>query len=306
MMVKRSIELRWHARAGQGAVTAAKMLAETVLRKGRYGQAFPEYGPERAGAPLKAYNRISHTPIRTHAQVLKPNVVIICDPTLLRSADVLAGIGDTTVFVVNSPHPPEKVVLELGLGPHTVHALDATRIAFVETGRRFPNMAMLGALVRATGIVGINALLLQVFEDLRGRTSFEALKANLRAMRRGYREVRSAVGAGAGRSLAPSAGPVLFGWKEMLPGSAIAEAGSASAYATGGWRTVRPELNQRCNNCLLCWFFCPDSAVLINEAKVVGFDLEHCKGCGICAEICPPRIKAIDLVPEHAAEERAS
>ncbi len=302
---KHLIEIRWHARAGQGAVTAAKIVAQTAMREGKYAQAFPEYGPERSGAPLKAYNRISEEPIRTHAQVRIPDIVIVSDPTLLRSEDIFAGVKADTVFLINSPRPAYKLALDIRSGPHPLYAVDATKIAFAEIGRHFPNMAMLGALVAATAIVGIDQLLLQVAENLGDKASFDAVQANLRAVRRGFHEAASAV-ANPADAPASHEAPAQPGWREMLPGSAIADAGNASDYVTGGWRTLRPRLNERCNDCLLCWFFCPDSAVVLNEGKVTGFDLNHCKGCGICAQVCPPRLKAIDMVPEGGDEERSS
>lgn len=273
--------------------------------EGKYGQAFPEYGPERSGAPLKAYNRISKTPIRTHAQVRTPDIVIVSDPTLLRSENIFAGVNDDTVFVINSPRPADELALDIRTGHHRLYAVDATKIAFDEIGKHFPNMAMLGALVSATAVVGVDHLLLQVARNLEGKSSFDAVQANLRAVRRGFYEVASALG-NPGDTPGSHETAALPGWKEMLPGAAIADAGNASGYATGGWRTMRPKLNDRCNDCLLCWFFCPDSAVRLDEGKVTGFDLTHCKGCGICAEVCPPRIKAIDMVQDGKDEGRPS
>lgn len=91
------------------------------------------------------------------------------------------------------------------------------------------------------------------------------------------------------------------GWKELPLGGLILDAGNAELYPTGGWRTFRPIIDlEKCTHCLLCWVFCPDSAVLVNDGKVVGFDLDHCKGCGICDEECPDKIKAITMVEEAA------
>src|ERR1700693_1211368 len=144
------VEVRWHARAGQGVVTAAKTLAETALREVKYGQAFPEYGPERSGAPIKAYNRISDLPIRIYSQVLEPDVVIVSDPTLLRSEQILAGAKDNTIVIVNSPDPPETVASRIGSGKLRVYVVNASQIAFEETKKHFPHPPLLGALIPAT------------------------------------------------------------------------------------------------------------------------------------------------------------
>lgn len=95
-----------------------------------------------------------------------------------------------------------------------------------------------------------------------------------------------------------------WGWKKHPAGAAVLEAGNAKYYKTGGWRTLRPVLEGRCNHCLQCWIFCPDSAVMVKDEKLVGFDLDHCKGCGICAESCA--LKAISMVDEQKAQEEGA
>jgi 2-oxoacid:acceptor oxidoreductase delta subunit (pyruvate/2-ketoisovalerate family) len=95
------------------------------------------------------------------------------------------------------------------------------------------------------------------------------------------------------------------GWKDLAIGGLIDEAGNAESYETGSWRTFRPVRDEeKCTNCLRCWIFCPDSAILVEDGKVVGIDLEHCKGCGICAAVCPPKIHAIEMVKESDIEDK--
>ncbi|HLB25229.1 MAG TPA: 2-oxoacid:acceptor oxidoreductase family protein, partial [Nitrospirota bacterium] len=109
------LEIRWHGRGGQGTVTAAKVLAEAVMAEGKNVQAFPEYGPERMGAPLRAYNRVSETPMTIHCQVTNPAVVAVVDPTLLDSVDVTEGATDDAVFVVNTPKAPAELRAKIKL-----------------------------------------------------------------------------------------------------------------------------------------------------------------------------------------------
>ncbi|PIE76823.1 hypothetical protein CSA17_00140 [bacterium DOLJORAL78_65_58] len=134
-MAGQMVEIRWHARGGQGAKTAAMFLAEAVLTKGMFGQGFPEYGPERRGAPMRGYTRISETPIRRHCMIEKPGIVIILDPTLMDSsaAGCSAGVDRETVFVVNTTESVEHTAGKLGVDATQVHTVDATGIA-LETG----------------------------------------------------------------------------------------------------------------------------------------------------------------------------
>ncbi len=185
------IEIRWHGRGGQGTVTAAKVLADACLSGGRQVQAFPEYGPERAGAPLRAYNRISGKALRMHCPVLNPNVVAVVDASLLDAINVAEGALDDAVFIVNTAKDPKEVRAKLKAKPsQKVFTVDATKIAVETIGRPMPNSSMLGALNKATAIVAMDVLL----EDVRGsfgkKFAQKIIDANLAAVKRGYEEVR--------------------------------------------------------------------------------------------------------------------
>jgi len=185
------IEIRWHGRGGQGTVTAAKILADACLSGGRYVQAFPEYGPERAGAPLRAYNRISSREIRMHCPVLHPHVVSIVDSTLLDGVNVTEGAVDDAIFVVNTSKDPKEIREKLGAKPtQRVFTVDATKIALDCIGRALPNAPMLGAVTRVTGIVSIESLLEDVRKSFGKKFSQKIIDGNLEAVRRGYAEVR--------------------------------------------------------------------------------------------------------------------
>jgi pyruvate ferredoxin oxidoreductase gamma subunit len=186
-----TIEIRWHGRGGQGTVTAAKVLADACLSGGRHVQAFPEYGPERAGAPLRAYNRISERQLRMHCPVLNPSVVAVVDASLLDAINVAEGATDDAVFVINTSKDPKEVRAKLKVKPsQKVYTVDATKIAIDTIGRPMPNSSMLGAVNKATNIVGMDVLL----EDVRGsfgkKFAQKIIDGNLAAVRRGYEEVK--------------------------------------------------------------------------------------------------------------------
>ncbi|HUI68478.1 MAG TPA: 2-oxoacid:acceptor oxidoreductase family protein [Nitrospirota bacterium] len=185
------IEIRWHGRGGQGTVTAAKVLADACLSGGRKVQAFPEYGPERAGAPLLAYNRISEKMLRMHCPVLNPDVVAVVDASLLDAINVAEGAKDDAVFIINTSKDPKEVRAKLKARPsQKVFTVDATKIAIETIGRPMPNSSMLGAVNRATGIVGMDVLLEDVKGSFGKKFAQKIIDGNLAAVKRGYEEVR--------------------------------------------------------------------------------------------------------------------
>lgn len=186
-----TIEIRWHGRGGQGTVTAAKVLADACLSGGRHVQAFPEYGPERAGAPLRAYNRISEKPLRMHCPVVNPKVVAVVDASLLDAINVSDGATDDAVFVVNTTKDPKEVRAKLKAKPsQKVFTVDATKIAIETIGRPMPNASMLGALNKATAIVSMDILLEDVKGSFGKKFAQKIIDANLEAVKRGYGEVK--------------------------------------------------------------------------------------------------------------------
>lgn len=186
-----TVEIRWHGRGGQGTVTAAKVLADTCLSGGRYVQAFPEYGPERAGAPLRAYNRISSKELRMHCPVLEPDIVAVADATLLDSINTAEGAKDNTIFIVNASKDPKEVREKLKAGQNQkVFSLDATKIAIECFGRALPNAPMLGAVCKITGLITLEHLLEDVRNSFGKKFSQKIIEGNLAATKRGYEEVR--------------------------------------------------------------------------------------------------------------------
>lgn len=189
--MKEMIEIRWHGRGGQGTVTAAKVLADACLSGGRHVQAFPEYGPERAGAPLRAYNRISSREIRMHCPVLHPHVVCIADATLLDGVNVKEGARDDTIFIVNTSKDPKEIREKLRVKPtQKVFTVDATKIALDCIGRALPNASMLGAVCKVTNLVSLETLLEDIKKSFGKKFSQRIIDGNLEATKRGYEEVK--------------------------------------------------------------------------------------------------------------------
>lgn len=188
------IEVRWHGRAQQGVVTAAKVLGEACLRSGKYVQAFPEFGPERMGAPVRAYNRVSDEPIRLHCQVSDPGYVLIADPTLIGTVNVTEGVPEDAVFIVNTQRSPEEMRKELGLAGRKakVFTVDASNISLDTIGRLMPNTPLLGALAKATGFITLDALIENFKENYSKKFSSKVIEGNVEAMKRGFSETKGA------------------------------------------------------------------------------------------------------------------
>ena len=176
------IEIRLHGRGGQGAVTAAAILARAAAEEGKYVQAFPSFGTERRGAPVAAFARISDQPIWVRCQIYNPDYVLVLDPTLLGPIDVTAGLKAGGMLILNSPRPPEEVDLKAG----SVATVDATGIALRVLGRPIPNTAMCGAFAAASKIVALDSIL-RAIEDI---LPPEIVEGNLETARLGFKSVR--------------------------------------------------------------------------------------------------------------------
>ena len=188
----RLTEIRWHGRAGQGIVTAGELLAEAALKDNMYFQAFPDYGPERMGAPIKSYTRISDEPIDVHYQILSPEVVVVVNANVIGVVDVTEGLAEDGIVIVNSPEPPERIRERLGLksSKARVFTVDATGIALDTLKRDIPATLMLGAIIRTTGLVGVENTVDLVREKLGAKLRGEVVEANVKALRRAYEEVK--------------------------------------------------------------------------------------------------------------------
>ena len=180
-------EVRWHGRGGQGTVTGAKSLGEAVQGVGKFVVAFPDYGPERRGAPLRAYNRFSDEAIKIHTPIQRPDVVIVVDPTLIGSGAIVAGAKPDTIYIVNTSKPAGAVKERLGAETQTVFTTPANSISRELFKRAIPNSAMMGAFAKTSDhIISIDHLIKEAGRVFSKMLPPDLVEKNLEAMRRGY------------------------------------------------------------------------------------------------------------------------
>ncbi|NVN92985.1 MAG: 2-oxoacid:acceptor oxidoreductase family protein [Desulfuromonadales bacterium] len=183
------IEVRWHGRGGQGTVTACKLFADACLNAGHYVQAFPEYGPERAGAPIRAYNRVSEKELRGHYPVIRPNIVVVVDATLLDSIDVTEGAPDDAAFIVNCCTDSRDIRSRiLARQSQRIITVDATRISIDAIGRPMPNAPLIGCISRVSGMLSLQTILDDMQTSFGKKFSQKIIDGNLEATRRGFEE----------------------------------------------------------------------------------------------------------------------
>ena len=186
------IEIRWHGRGGQGAKTASLLLADAAFNTGKYIQGFPEYGPERMGAPITAYNRISDTPITVHSNIYEPDYVVVVDDTLLESVDVTAGLKETGAIVINTTKSPEYLKSVLKGYQGKIYTIDARKISIETLGKYFPNTPMLASIVKVANILSDEDFL----KDMEGSFKHkfakkpEVIEGNMKALEMALKEVK--------------------------------------------------------------------------------------------------------------------
>lgn len=193
--MKNTVEIRWHGRGGQGAKTAALLLADVAFKTGQYVQGFPEYGPERMGAPITAFNRISRDEIRVHSNIYDPDYVVVVDETLLHSVDVTAGLKEDGAIIVNTPKKPEEIrPLLRGYGGRVV-TVDARSISESTLGRNFPNTPMLAATVAVTGILERDQFIHDMKASFRHKFAKkpEVIDGNMKALEMAFDAVEEAL-----------------------------------------------------------------------------------------------------------------
>ena len=185
------IEIRWHGRGGQGAKTASLLLADAAFNTGKYIQGFPEYGPERMGAPITAYNRISNNPITIHSNIYKPDFVVVVDDTLLESVDVTAGLKETGGIIINTTKADDEIKSLLKDYKGNIYTVDARKISVDALGRYFPNVPMLAGIVKISGVMTDEELI----KDMEGSFKHkfakkpEVIEGNMNALKTALQEV---------------------------------------------------------------------------------------------------------------------
>ena len=182
------LEIRWHGRGGQGAKTAALLLADVAFKTGQYVQGFPEYGPERMGAPITAYNRISKDVIRVHSNIYTPDLVVVVDETLLHSVDVTAGLREDGAIIINTSMSKEEVLPFLNGYQGNVYTVDARTISMETLGKNFPNSPMLAAAVAVSGVMPREAFFKEMQESYHHKFAKkpEVIEGNMKALKMAF------------------------------------------------------------------------------------------------------------------------
>ncbi len=185
-------EIRWHGRGGQGAKTAALLLGDAACSTGKYLQAFPEYGPERMGAPVASFNRISSQPIRTHVPVINPDVVVVLDVSLVEQVDVISGLShENGILLVNTSQDPQEIKKKLNF-TGKVYTVDASKISLETIGRDIPNTPMIGALLKVTQLLNFDEVISDIRKklEIKFRNRPEVVDGNIKAIEEAYNKVR--------------------------------------------------------------------------------------------------------------------
>jgi len=191
--MSKKMDIRWHGRAGQGAVTAAKTLAELISQEeGIYAQGFAVYGAEKRGAPVVAFTRVNEKPIRDHSEYMEPDIVLLLDPTLLGLVDVKEGLKKDGKVIVNTAFSKDEVIKELGLEGYEVYIVDANKISMETLGRAIPNTPMIGALAKVTGLFTKDGVTNGVVELLKetGKFPEKVIEGNKKAIEIAFEEVK--------------------------------------------------------------------------------------------------------------------
>ena len=277
---------------------AAQALASSAHAEGGYATAFPFFGAERRGAPVLAFTRIDEKRVYRKTQVYEPDFVVVLDEGLLDTVNVVEGLKEGGMVLVNSAKKPEEVDVGIDVKMATV---DATSVALEVLKQPATNSSILGALSKATGLVSIESIekgILQVFGDRLGpkigeknaKAARVAYDKTLVGESRGKRELKTA------EKWLPDVNelPIGVAGVAMDTGSGAVGPGSFLENKTGSWKVFRPEYDaEKCTMCNFCWFYCPEGCIYRKDDHME-FDMDYCKGCGICANECP--VDAIRMV----------
>ena len=186
------IEIRWHGRGGQGAKTASLLLADVAFNTGKYIQGFPEYGPERMGAPITAYNRIDDEPIRIHSNIYEPDYVVVVDDTLIGSVDLTNGLKNTGAILVNTSLDSNTIKEKFKGFGGKIYTIDASKIAIETIGKNFPNTALLAAVIKITGLMTKQDLEAHMLDSFKHKFEKkpDVIEPNMKAVLRAYDEAK--------------------------------------------------------------------------------------------------------------------
>ncbi|MBK5263104.1 MAG: 2-oxoacid:acceptor oxidoreductase family protein [Peptostreptococcaceae bacterium] len=192
-MSDKMVEIRWHGRGGQGAKTACLLLADVAFTAGKHVQGFPEYGPERMGAPITAYNRISEGKCTIHSNIYEPDFVVVVDETLLSTVDVTKGLKKEGAIIINSEKDPSELIKLLAGYEGKVCTIDARKISEMHLGKNFPNTPMLAAVVKVSQVIDEEQFIIDMENSLKHKFADKphVIEGNIKALKTSMEEVRS-------------------------------------------------------------------------------------------------------------------
>jgi len=287
------IEIRWHGRGGQGAVTSAELTALAAIHEDKFAQAFPSFGPERRGAPVLAFNRIRFDrPVRERSGITKPDIVVVLDPGLVTLINVTEGLKPGGTLIVNSTRTVEDLQQDFN-GNWKFAVVDAASIARKLLGVNIVNTTMLGALIKATGVIDYESLHEPLEERFgaRAKSNFEACKTAA------DNTVLSEITMTGPKRTKTFAVEKLAKWNELPVGCVVKDVGNTKSFCTGDWKSQQPEwTDSKCIKCGICSIYCPEGCIKQQKDGFFRADMFFCKGCGICSQEC--WTQAIKMVEE--------
>ena len=303
-MSSSSISIRWHSRAGQGAVTAAAALAEILVSEGKYVKTVPEFGAEKRGAGVLVHTRVAQENFTLLEPVRWPKVVALIDPTLISSGEnSYEDIGDVcdenSILLINTAQA--KTHFHNFFKGKIFH-LNANQIALDEIGRIIPNVPMLGAVVRLIDMIAQDVFIKKLEKYLSTSFSARIVTGNLRAFERGFNEMREDKFETKSFKKRENKKKSID-WNKLPLAGVIAGGSNSSEYKTTNWTSQVVKWKAKtCIHCLKCWAVCPDSCIQSKDGKMTGVNEEMCKACGFCVKECPTNPKSL-WIEEKSLEE---
>jgi len=288
MNLPKNFSLRWHSRAGQGAVSAAQFFSEAMIGLGNESMSFPSFGAEKRGAPVEVFNRIAQEMIDDSSQPREVDAVILLEPSLigaeLSHEYVLAGLNQSGFLIINTEKTDLSDFHKKFGG--TIFYIPATQIALETVGRNVPNVATVGALVKILEL-DKKKLRLMLEKHLSAVFPQKIVDKNLTGFDRGYEEVKEISGT-TGKMINSRPASEGDSWQK-LPEAAVLPGGSSAEYHPGNWLPDQKLLfvPENCIQCGICWAVCPDDAIVHDETgKMIGINQDACKRCGLCVRAC--------------------
>lgn len=293
----RILTVRWHSRAGQGAITASTALAKILGNQGKFVQSFPNFGAEKRGAPVTVFNRISEKIIEDVSHPTEIDVAVLLNTSLISSCEIsanelLKGLKKNGILLINTPQKSLKMKVETG----KVFGIDASKIAIETIKKDIPNVPILGSLIKILDLAKLKNFSQELQKYLSNHLPPKIVEGNLKAFKRGFEEVVE-ITSGKNRIKKTSCA-ALPNWKEIAKGGVIHKAGNSKNYDTGNWTQTSCSWNpETCINCNLCWPVCPHNAIRTDKkGNILGVDATKCTACGLCVVACPTKPKSLEII----------